>query len=58
VAGRRVDNPQLAVLRLVTAVNHAAVANVCNGVGDPSRNHHHDDGGDGHSNATKTSVHG
>jgi hypothetical protein len=58
MVGRRIDHPQLTVLRLVTAVDHPTAADVCNGVGDASRDRYHDNGGDCQSNATKTSVHG
>jgi hypothetical protein len=52
----RIDHTQLTVLRLVTAVDHPAAADVCDGVRDTARDRHHDDGGDCHSNATVTSV--
>jgi hypothetical protein len=58
VIGRRIDQPQLTVLRLVAAVDHAAAADVRNGVGDASRDRHNDNGGDCHSYAPKASVHG
>jgi hypothetical protein len=58
MVGRRIDEPQLAILRLVTAVDHSTAADVCNGVGDAARDRHQDNRGDCHSNATKASVHG
>jgi hypothetical protein len=58
VVGPGIDQPQLAVLGLVTGVDHTAAADVCDGVRDASGDGHEHDRGDCHGNATKASVHG
>jgi hypothetical protein len=55
--GRRIDDTQLAVGRLVTAVDHSAAADVGNGIGDTARNRYDYDGGNRENNAAETPTH-
>jgi hypothetical protein len=56
--GRRIDEPQLAVLCLVTAADYSAAADLGNGIRDASPDRHHDNRSYCESNATETPARG
>jgi hypothetical protein len=55
--GRRIDDTQLAVGRLVTAVDHPAAADLGDGICDTARNRYDNDGGNRENNAAEAPAH-